>query len=257
MEKIEQIKVSAYTIPTIYPEADGTLEWNSTTMILVEATGANKKGFGYTYGDVSVAYFIDGVLKKMVTGEDLMQIPFINQSMMRAIRNNGTCGLSMMALSAVDNALWDLKARVLNLPLCNLIGKVKDEMLIYGSGGFTSYDHKQLEEQFEHWMRLGIQDIKMKIGSDPTKDVERVRFARKIIGDDHGLFVDANGAYNIKQAREKAEQFVEYNVSWFEEPISADSLKGLRFLRETVAPGMNIVAGEYGYNLPYFEKMLD
>jgi L-alanine-DL-glutamate epimerase-like enolase superfamily enzyme len=257
MNLIEDIKISAYKIPTAYPEADGTLEWNSTTLVLVELNGAGKKGIGYTYANIAAAYFIKDVLKEIIVDKDLMQIPFLHQLMIRAIRNNGNCGIAMMALSAVDNALWDLKAKVLNLPLCDLLGKMKDKMLVYGSGGFTSYTKEQLQEQFENWIENGIQYIKMKIGSDPSEDIERVNFARKIIGDKTALFVDANGAYTERQALEKAKQFSDYNITWFEEPVRSDNLKGLRFLRKCVPSGINIVAGEYGYNLSDFEKMLD
>jgi L-alanine-DL-glutamate epimerase-like enolase superfamily enzyme len=256
MDLIDDINVSAYTIPTDHPEADGTLEWNSTTLILVELSGAGKKGIGYTYANVSSAYFIKEVLGDIVIGKDLMHIPSLVQSMMRSIRNNGSCGIAMMAVSAVDIALWDLKAKVLGLPLCMLLGKVKDEILIYGSGGFTSYTNQKLSEQLENWTERGIQYVKMKIGSNPEDDVERVRIARAAVGDKTGLFVDANGAYTVKQALEKANRFTEYNVVWYEEPVHSENLEGLQFIKKNAPAKMNITAGEYGYNLAYFQQML-
>lgn len=256
MPAIEDLRVSAYNIPTDLPEADGTIEWNSTTLVLVESSGAGKKGTGYTYANVSAAHFILSVLKEKVLGKDLLDIPSVTQSLVAAVRNSGACGIAMMAVSAVDNALWDLKAKVLNMPLCNLLGRAKDEMLVYGSGGFTSYTDKQLQQQFEDWTGNGIRFVKMKIGTHPAKDVERVKFARKAIGEEAGLFVDANGAYTVKQAVEKAQQFSEYNVTWFEEPVTSDNLDGLTFIRDHAPAEMNIAAGEYGYTLPYFKEML-
>src|SRR5207244_3803746 len=139
-------------------------------------------------------------------------IESITHQMIAAIRNQGQCGIAMMAVSAVDVALWDLKAKIIELPLCNLLGKAKDEILLYGSGGFTSYSEKQTKQQFEGWATQGIKHFKMKIGREPDKDFARVKAARKVIGDNAELFVDANGAFTAQQAIEKANQFAEYHV---------------------------------------------
>ncbi|MDQ6890722.1 MAG: mandelate racemase [Bacteroidota bacterium] len=254
--KIQQVKVSAYKVPTDLPEADGTIEWNSTTMILVEITAGGKTGIGYTYAHEATALIIEKTLKEIVVGKDAMNIEGITLDNIRSIRNNGDCGIAMMAVSAVDNALWDLKAKIFNVPLCVLLGQIKDAMLIYGSGGFTSYIDKELQDQLGGWADDGLQFVKMKIGTHPEKDVARVRIAREAIGDTTGLFVDANGAYSVKQALQKAKEFNDYNVSWFEEPVTSANLKGLHFIREHAPYKINIAAGEYGYNLPYFDKML-
>lgn len=253
---IKNLKVSAYKIPTATPEADGTIEWNSTTLVLVEIHAANKNGIGYTYANEATAIVIDKVLKTIIVDANALDIPFLNTKMIAAIRNDGQTGIAMMAVSAVDNALWDLKAKLFDVPLCSLLGKAKDSMLIYGSGGFTSYNKKQLQQQLISWVDEGIQHVKIKIGTEPGKDVERVKEARDAIGDNVKLFVDANGAYTIKQAIEKSFQFRECNISWFEEPVTSDNLEGLQFIREHVQPEVNIAAGEYGYNLPYFYHML-
>jgi L-alanine-DL-glutamate epimerase-like enolase superfamily enzyme len=253
---IKRLDVWAYKIPTDAPEADGTATWNSTTLILVQLQAGGKTSIGYSYANQATAFFIDKTLKHLVLGKNAFDIPGINLFLTQQIRNSGTCGITMMAISAVDNALWDLKAKLLNVPLCLLLGKVKDEMLIYGSGGFTSYNKQQLQNQFSNWAKQGIRYMKMKIGTHPEDDIERVKNAREAIGDDANLMVDANGAYSAKQALEKAQQFGEYNVMWFEEPVSSDNLEGLRFIREHAPAQINIAAGEYGYNVPYFEAML-
>ncbi len=253
---IEGLKVSAYKIPTASPEADGTITWNSTTLILVELNTGDKTGIGYTYAHEATAIVIEKVFKKIVIDANALDIPSLNAKMIAAIRNNGQTGIAMMAVSAVDNALWDLKAKLFDVPLCNLLGKAKESMLVYGSGGFTSYNKKQLQQQLSGWVDEGIQHVKMKIGTHPEDDVERVKEARNAIGKDAQLFVDANGAYTIKQAIEKSFQFKEYNISWFEEPVTSDNLEGLQFIREHVQPEVNIAAGEYGYNLAYFYHML-
>jgi L-alanine-DL-glutamate epimerase-like enolase superfamily enzyme len=164
-----------------------------------------------------------------------------------------------MAIAAVDSALWDLKAHLLNLPLVTLLGQVRESVPIYGSGGFTSYSDKQLQDQFRCWVEEnGARKAKMKIGRDPARDPERVRAARKAIGNDVELYVDANGAYERKQALDFAWRLHhDYNVTWFEEPVSSDDLAGLRLMRDQGPPGMAIAAGEYGYDLVYFRRMLE
>ena len=253
---IRNLTVRTFKVPTTLPEADGTIEWDSTVMILVSVTANGRTGIGYTYAHPAAGMVIQQTLKSLVIGKDVMQLPAITQAMTRAIRNNGTCGLSMMAVSAVDNALWDLKAKVLGLPLVSLLGQVKEDMPLYGSGGFTSYNNDELEKQLSKWAEQGIKAVKMKIGAHPEKDEGRVKAARNAIGNETGLFIDANGAYTAKQAVEKAHQFEKYNITWFEEPVSSDDLRGLNFVRHHAPANMHIAAGEYGYNLPYFESML-
>jgi len=254
---IKDLKVSAYTIPTESPESDGTIRWNSTTMVLVEIQAAGKTGIGYSYADVSSAFFINKSLKEIIIGKDATQIPFILKTMVESVRNSGNYGVIAMAISAVDNALWDLKAKILNIPLVSLFGKVRDDFWIYGSGGFTSYSIDKLQKQLGGWAAEGIKQVKMKIGREPRKDVERVQKAREAIGKDCQLFVDANGAYNTKQALKMADKFASLDVTWFEEPVPASDLKGLHFIREHAPDKINVAAGEYGYNLPYFEQMLN
>ncbi len=162
-----------------------------------------------------------------------------------------------MAISAVDNALWDLKAKLLGVPLARLLGAARERVPVYGSGGFTSYSEQQLRDQFRSWADQGITRFKMKVGRDPAADVERVRAARAAIGDAAELFVDANGAYSRKQALYFAEAFADYGVTWFEEPVPSADLEGLRLLRDRAPAGMDVSAGEYGYDLPYFRQMLE
>jgi len=254
--KIGRLRASAYLIPTDFPESDGTIEWKATTLVLVEAPGGDQTGIGYTYADGATARLINDMLADVVEGQDAMATSANWLAMIRAIRNLGRPGISSMAIAAVDNALWDLKARILGLPLVTLLGAARDSVAVYGSGGFTSYDEDQLRKQLSGWAEQGIQRVKMKIGREPRKDPDRVAAARDAIGSNVELFVDANGAYTRKQALELANRFRDFGVSWFEEPVSSDDLDGLRLLRDRAPAGMQIAAGEYGYDLPYFERML-
>jgi L-alanine-DL-glutamate epimerase-like enolase superfamily enzyme len=254
--RLERVDVAAYRIPTDVPESDGTFEWSSTTLVAVHATAGNQRGFGYSYADTATARLIHDVLADVVTGRDAMAVSGAWQAMLHTTRNLGRAGIVAMAIAAVDAALWDLKARILNLPLVTLLGAVRDRVPVYGSGGFTSYPIVRLQEQLGGWVADGIPRVKMKIGRDAAADPARVRAARDAIGPQADLFVDANAAYTRKQALGLARTFAALGVSWFEEPVSSDDLAGLHLLRSRVPAGMNIAAGEYGYDLVYFRRML-
>jgi L-alanine-DL-glutamate epimerase-like enolase superfamily enzyme len=254
---IREVKVSTYVIPTDYPESDGTLAWDKTTLVLVEIAGGNVRGTGYTYADASTAKLIESLLAGIVRGRDAFAVAETWTAMVQAIRNLGRPGIASMAIAAVDVALWDLKARLLDVPLVTLLGAARRRVPIYGSGGFTSYPEDRLCAQLSGWAEQGIRRVKMKIGRDPVADRERVRRARAAIGADVELFVDANGAYSRKQALAQADDFARSQVTWFEEPVSSDDLDGLRLLRDRAPSGMDITAGEYGYDLPYFRRMLE
>ncbi|MBV8362359.1 MAG: mandelate racemase [Deltaproteobacteria bacterium] len=251
-----RLQASAYRIPTDFPESDGTLEWKATTLVVVEAPGADQVGIGYTYADSATAQLINTLLADVVEGREVMATAGNWLAMVRAIRNLGRPGISSMAIAAADSALWDLKARILGLPLVTLLGAARDSVTVYGSGGFTSYDPERLCKQLSGWVEQGITRVKMKIGREPGKDPDRVAAARSAVGPNVELFVDANGAYTRKQALALAETFHHLRVSWFEEPVSSDDLEGLRLLRDRAPASMQIAAGEYGYDLPYFERML-
>jgi len=254
---IDRLDVSAYTVPTDFPESDGTLAWDRTTLVLVEVSAGGETGLGYTYADTAAALLIGDKLAERVRGADAMDVPRIWASLVADVRNLGRPGVCSMAISAVDTALWDLKARLAGLPLVSLLGRAHDGVEAYGSGGFTSYSIKQLQKQLRGWASQGMRAVKMKIGTHPEEDLERVRKAREAVGDSVELYVDANGAYSRKQALEKARRFADYGVTWFEEPVPADDLDGLRLIRDHAPPGMDIAAGEYCYDLPTFRRMLE
>jgi L-alanine-DL-glutamate epimerase-like enolase superfamily enzyme len=255
---IERLDVSPFVVPTDFPESDGTLAWDKTTLVVVEATGGGIRSLGYTYADTATALLIKDVLTPVVLGRDVMAVPGTWAAMVHAIRNLGRPGVVSMAISAVDSALWDLKARLLDLPLVTLLGAVREGVPVYGSGGFTSYSLEQLQKQLGGWVNEGISRLKMKVGTHPSDDLDRVRAAREAIGSNAELFVDANGAYTRKQALAFAEKFkADCNVSWFEEPVPSDDLEGLRLLRDRAPAGMDIAAGEYGYDQLYFHRMLE
>lgn len=255
---IEKIEVGVYTVPTDFPESDGTLEWDSTTLVAVHLTAGGVTGWGYSYAPLAAGTLIESTFIKLLTGKNALAISCARETLRRHIRNSGQCGIGAMAISAVDNALWDLKARLLNVPLSTLLGQVREALPLYGSGGFTSYSDSQLQEQFSGWAALGITRFKMKIGRHPEADLHRVEAARRAIGAQGQLFVDANSAYDRKQAlyytRRMAEEF---DVRWMEQPLDPEDVSGMAWLRVFDPPHVDLADGEYGYDLPYFRRRLE
>lgn len=255
--RIKKLEVSAFEIPTDGPESDGTLEWDSTTLVLVESQAGNVAGLGLSYASKAAASVIREKLEALVVGQDVMDVAGVWERMNRAVRNLGRPGLAAMAVAAVDIALWDLKARWLQLPLVKLLGLVRPGIPAYGSGGFTSYSLQRLQQQLGAWARNGLGAVKMKVGREPDKDLERVQAAREAIGPKTDLYVDANGAYQVKQALHLAQGFEPCGVKWFEEPVSSDDLVGMRLVRQRAPASLVIAAGEYGYDPLYFRRMLE
>lgn len=255
-DKIRSVSLSAFTVPTDAPEADGTFAWNSTTMVLAEIASGNEIGLGYTYGSAPVTAVARHLADTCLLHQSPFDIPLLHASMLGAVRNDGSRGIAAMAISALDIALWDLKARLLGVPVAQLLGRGQTSVPVYGSGGFTSYTNAQLTKQFSGWAAQGIRRMKMKVGTDAAADPARVKAARKAIGSSNQLFVDANGAYTGKQALALADIFAEQSVSWFEEPVSSDHLETLALIRRRAPTGMAIAAGEYGYDPFYFRRML-
>ena len=253
---VTALRASVFTIPTDEHESDGTLEWDETTLVLVEAEAGGETGVGWTYSAAAAAKVVEDELAGVVSGTSALDVRGAQLAMRRRLRNAGYPGIGAAAVSAVDVALWDLKARLLGIPLVTLLGAITDEVRVYGSGGFCSYTDEQLARQLGGWVEDGISRVKMKVGREPGRDLDRVRVARLAIGDDAELYVDANGAFNAERALRFAEAYAAWGVTWFEEPVSSNDVDGLRLVREKAPSGMEVAAGEYAYTPDDFRALL-
>ncbi len=257
---VTSVSSRSYTVPTDQVEADGTLSWDSTTVVAAEVRAAGQAGLGWTYTSGAGGLVIDGELRHAVCGLSVLDVPGAHEAMVRACRNLGRPGVVSSAISAVDIALWDCKARVLGVALADLFGRVTEGVALYGSGGFTTYDEPTARAQLERWTHdWAIPRVKIKIGESwgrcVERDLQRVLFARSVVGDPVELFVDANGAYSAKQAVRVGRHLVDAaGVTWFEEPVSSDDLEGLREVKRLLP--LDVAAGEYGYDEVYFARML-
>lgn len=254
---IEELTVEAYRIPTDLPEADGTLTWDASEMVIVWVHAGGKVGIGYSYtAALAAGLLIKSQLEPCLMGMNAFDLPHLWQRMNNCLRNTGRPGLGMMAIAAVDQALWDLKAKLLGVSLLTLWGQVRRSIPVYASGGFTSYTSRQLQEQLEGWLEQGFTAVKIKLGCGLEEDLDRARMARSTLGKDVALMVDTNGAYHPRAALELIDRLGEYGVCWLEEPVSSDDLEGLCWLRDRTPAGMAIAAGEYGWDVRYFNSML-
>ena len=260
--RVATVEAAAYTIPTEHPEGDGTLTWDSTTWVVVRVATADPDlpaGVGWTYAPAPAVAVVRDLLADEVVGRDALDVARCWEAMVRAVRNAGRPGLVAMAVSAVDTALWDLAARLLGLPLHRLLGAVRDDVPVYGSGGFTTETDDQLRAQLDDWLEQGLSQVKLKIGESwgtaVDRDLERVALARRVVGPATQLFVDANGGYDAPRAVRVGRRLDELGVTWFEEPVSSDDHRGLRRVRESCLA--DVTAGEYGDSLAYFAHLLD
>ncbi len=243
------VRARAFDVPTDRPEADGTLSWTTTTVVVVQVSAEGTVGTGWTYASTACVPLVEGVLATALDGIGWTDVGAAHEAMVRACRNLGRPGLVGCAISAVDVALWDLKARLLDLPLVALLGRCEHRVPVYGSGGFTTYDDEVTTRQLERFAgEWGCRAVKLKIaeswGTEEERDLARVALARQVVGDDVAVMVDANGGYHRKQAIRLGRQLVAaHAVSWFEEPVSSQDLDGLRLVRDTVE--CEVAAGEY------------
>jgi L-alanine-DL-glutamate epimerase-like enolase superfamily enzyme len=252
---VERLETCCFTIPTDQAESDGTLEWVSTTILVVEAVGGGRRGLGWTYAPEAAESVVNELLAPRVVGQSLDDLGRLWLELGAAIRNAGRPGIAFCALSSVDLALWDLRARLLDVPLVTLLPAAHDRVPVYGSGGFCSYTDERLAEQLGGWVEQGCAGVKMKLGREPERDPHRLSVARDAIGDAE-LMVDANGAFGVKEAIRWANRYVEeWDVRWFEEPVSSADVDGLRRVRGHSL--LEVAAGEYAYVLADFRNLLE
>jgi L-alanine-DL-glutamate epimerase-like enolase superfamily enzyme len=256
--RIREVAVSVYRVPTDAPESDGTLSWDSTTMVVAEISAGGATGLGYTYGAPAVADLVESHLAPVLCGSSPMDVAALWLEGSRALRNAGRRGAGMMAISAVDAALWDLRGRLLGCSVLDLLPVARESIPVYGSGGFCNYSHERLQQQLAGWIDQGIPRVKMKISRDPGSDPARLDAARRAIGAAPELLVDSNGALTRTQALEWTARLRErWGVTWHEEPVSSDDLEGLRFVRDRAPGGIDVAAGEYGSVPSDFAALVD
>ncbi|MBV9593381.1 MAG: mandelate racemase, partial [Actinobacteria bacterium] len=240
------------------PEADGTLQWGATIAVTVKLGCGEVTGLGWTYSSPAAAAVITHHLSDVVSGRPVADVSAGHEAMRRACRNFGTKGLVAQAISAVDVAWWDLRARMNDQSVTAALGRCRDAVPVYGSGGFTTMTDDQLAEQVAGWTAAGCRAMKIKIGESWGSAIDRDRsrvemLARLAPGAE--LMVDANGGYDVGVAARVGAFLDELGVTWFEEPVSSDDIGGLAQLRPQLR--CDVAAGEYASDLSEVRTLVD
>ena len=254
--KITDVTTLVLHYPQGKPIQDATIhtppasESGRTQLFVQIHTDENVTGLGVGIAHPGVRVTIDKTLKSLLIGEDPFAIERLWERMFWRVRSYGRKGIAFCAISAVDIALWDLKAKALGLPLYRLLGPYQERVPIYGSGGWTHFDERELvEEQTGYIERLGVRAVKMKVAKDfgrsEREDVRRLAAVRQAVGDEVEVLIDANNGYYAKQAIGMAKRFEDYNVGWFEEPVLADDIQGLAEIARAIS--IPVATGEHEY----------
>ena len=215
-------------------------------------------GLGIGLASPGVRQVVETAFKEPLIGEDPFNIEKLWNDMFWRVRGYGRGGVAFCALSAVDIALWDLKAKALGLPLYQLLGPYAESVPVYGSGGWTNLSQDDLVAEMVGYVERGIRRVKMKVGKDfgrsEREDIQRLDAVRRAVGDDVAIYVDANNGYYAKQAIYMAKAFEQYQVGWFEEPVLADDIEGLARVSDAIA--IPVATGEHEYTKFGFRRLI-
>ncbi len=256
---IHNPEVFIFQDATMFPSLSGAKGWDELFVHVSTDEGIDGFAPGGRGASVdSIRAVIEKGLKEALINEDPFDIEYLWNRMFWLVRGYGRKGVAFCAISAVDIALWDLKAKALGLPLYKLLGPYTNSVPIYGSGGWTNLSEKELVEEQLSYVERGIPRIKMKVGKDfgnaEEEDIRRLAVVRKAVGDDVEIYIDANNGYYAKQAIRMAQQFEEYDVKWFEEPVLADDIDGLAMVSKSI--NIPVATGEHEYTKFGFKELI-
>ncbi|MCI9296256.1 MAG: mandelate racemase/muconate lactonizing enzyme family protein [Lachnospiraceae bacterium] len=250
---IKDVKVHLVSMPVKGGFADATRKVESIGYTIVKITTEDGvEGFGVTYHEVggeATKLLIEKNIAPRIMDKDPFETEVIWQDLVQYLRGVGRKGLMFCALSAVDIALWDIKGKILDMPLYRLFGGNQTKVPVYGSGGWTSYTDEELVEEMKMIVSRGYQMVKFKVGYDggrkPLRDVERVRKVRDAVGPDVEIMLDANNCWDAATGARFANMVKDYNILFLEEPVYADDIPGLvRYKQSTDLP---LATGEHEY----------
>ena len=221
-------------------------------------TDEGLEGLGTGDGGRTAQLLINESLKPLLIGQDPLRIEKLWDDMFWRLRGVGRKGLAFAAISAVDIALWDLKAKYFNVPLYELLGAYTDSVPIYGSGGWTHFSVDELVAEQLGYVERGMKSVKMKVGKDfgqsEKEDIARLAAVREAVGDEIEILIDANNGYYAKQAIRMAREFAPYRVGWFEEPVLADDIEGLAVIARAI--DIPVATGEHEYSKYGFRELI-
>lgn len=261
MPKLTALGTRAYRVPLPAVLSDSThgsiSHFELITVLLRDDDGA--EGLGYTYtvdsNGLAVHAVVDRYLRKVLEGQDAGRIESLWQKMWWALHYGGRGGPSVLGISAVDIALWDMAARRARQPLWRHLGGFDPRVPCYAGGIDLEFTLDALMQQTEGFLAQGYHAIKMKVGRPNLReDVERVQAMRRKLGPDFPLMADANMRWSADTAIRAARALRECELVWLEEPTIPDDVEGhVRIVREG---GVPIATGENLHTLYEFKQMI-
>ncbi|HET7558859.1 MAG TPA: mandelate racemase/muconate lactonizing enzyme family protein [Limnochordia bacterium] len=257
--KIRDVQTALYRVPPHRPIHDAIQQFEQMELITVAlTTESGARGLGFTYtigrGGLAVKSLLDTAIVPLLLGEDALSSERIWEKLWWELHWVGRSGIFSLAQSAVDIALWDLKARALNVPLARLLGGYRERVPAYNTdGGWLNHTVEQLVAESVELVARGFSALKIKVGKDRLgEDVERLEAVRKAIGPGVGLMVDANMRFTAAEAIRRGRAYEPFDLGWFEEPLEADDVGGhVELQRHLSVP---IAVGESLYNRYAFSE---
>lgn len=251
--RIAKVEVCLVSQPVTSGAADATRKVENIGFLIVRlTTDQGLEGFGVTYHEVggeATGILIEKNIKDKLIGLDPFATDSFLNEMAAYLRGVGRKGLMWCALSAVDIALWDLKGKIIGIPIYKLIGGNRDKVEVYASGGWTSYDDDRLVDEISGMVRDGYKKVKFKVGVEGgqnlKRDVRRVEKVRDAVGPDVGIMLDANNCWDAATGARFANMVKDLDIMFLEEPVMADDITGLaKYKRSTDLP---LATGEHEY----------
>ncbi|MDQ2088878.1 mandelate racemase/muconate lactonizing enzyme family protein [Marimonas arenosa] len=247
--RIDRLQADHYLLPlprVLEDSMHGAMSgFEVVTARVTDSDGAEGVGYTFTCGvnGGAIADILGREMPPRVEGRDPSLIEAIWKDLWWAFHYGGRGGPTVLALSALDMALWDLKAKRANLPLWRLLGGYDPKVPCYAGGIDLDLSPQELVEQTHHNLARGHRAIKMKVGRDRlSEDVAKLAALREAFGADMPLMADANMKYTVDQAIRAARAFREFDLVWFEEPIPPDDPLGHR--RVLAEGGIPVASGE-------------
>ena len=253
--------------PRARPISDAlqVLDGGGNISVRIEATdgirdvvaGTSSTGFGRLRSAPAIlAKILEEELAPEIIGQDPFQVRKVRDILWRLTDYHGSTGLTLLAIAAIDVALWDLMGHAMGQPVWRLLGAARDRMPAYAMVGWLNFSFEELKPIAEKAMAQGFNGVKMKVGC-PTleEDVARITAVRSIVGHDRRLMVDANQVFDVSEAIRRGRVYQELGCFWFEEPLRADNHAHLAELRSTL--DIRIASGENDFGKRQFRDLFE
>lgn len=232
--RIRKVSSELYRIPVHREMHDAIRHFSHMDVVFAHVeTDDGLTGSGFTYsiiphGAREICSVIQNSFHDLLVGMDPRDHERVWNKMWRSVDWVGRGGIAVLAVAAVDIAIWDLKAKLAGMPLHRLLGGAKDRIPVYNTdGGWLNHTIDQLVEETKKIVAAGFRGTKIKVGKDdPAEDAERIAAVREVLGPHRNLMVDANERFTAAEATKRARMWEPYNLFWFEEPLPAEDILG-------------------------------